>query len=223
MTDSKAQRLNMVESQVRPSDVTDRRIVRAMMDIPREQFVPGALASIAYMDVDAPVQAGDAQGVGRHLLAPRVLAKLAQEAHIESNMSVLDVGCATGYSTAVIATLARRVIGLESDAALVAAAQKTLAQLAVANASVVQGPLDAGLAGQGPFDVILLNGSVAVTPTTLLEQLKDGGRLVGVLAEGYFGRANVWTRAGRNFDCRTVFDAGAHALPGFAARAEFVF
>lgn len=225
MTDSNAQRLNMVESQVRPSDVTDRRILRAMLDLPREVFVPPALASIAYMDIDAPVQDVSAAGQGarRYLLAPRVLAKLLQAAGVEHDMTVLDVGCATGYSTAILARLARRVVGLECDGELVGMAQKALADLSVANASVVQGPLEAGLASQGPYDVIVLNGASAVTPTALIEQLKVGGRLVGVLAEGYFGRACVWTRSRHALDCQVAFDAGAHQLPGFAAKPEFVF
>jgi len=223
MTDTSAQRLNMVESQVRPSDVTDRRIIRAMLNVPREIFVPAALASTAYMDVDVPVETAPATGAGRSLLAPRVLAKLIQAAGIEANMKVLDVGCATGYSTAIIAALARDVTGLESSASLVASAQKALAQLAIGNARVVQGPLEAGLPAQGPFDAILLNGAIAVAPSVLLDQLADGGRLVGVFAEGYFGQACVWRRIGKQIDRQVVFDAGAHALPGFAAKAEFVF
>ena len=217
MTDSKAQRLNMVESQVRPSDVTDRRIIRAMLSVPREAFVPSALASTAYMDVDVPVDGG------RSLIAPRVLAKLIQAAAIEADAKVLDVGCATGYSTAILAALSTNVIGLEANAALVAAAQKALAQAGIANVRVVEGPLDAGLAGQGPFDAIVLNGAVAVEPSALLSQLKDGGRLVGVFASGSLGQACIWRRTGKQVDRQVVFDAGAPPLPGFAAKAEFVF
>lgn len=223
MTDSKAQRLNMVESQVRPSDVTDRRIIRAMSNVPREVFVPAALASTAYTDVDVPVEPAQAPAAGRYLLAPRVLAKLIQAANLEADMKVLDVGCATGYSTAILAAIAKDVTGLECSAGLVASAQKALGGLGLSNARVVQGPLEAGLAGQGAFDVILLNGAVAVTPSALLEQLKDGGRMVGISAEGYFGQACVWRRVGKQVDRQVVFDAGAHPLPGFAAKAEFVF
>lgn len=222
MTDSKAQRLNMVESQVRPSDVTDRRIIRAMLQVPRELFVPAALASTAYMDVDVPVEAAKT-GAPRSLLAPRVLAKLIQAASIENTMRVLDVGCATGYSTAIIAALAKDVTGLECSAELAAQAQKTLIQLNLKNARVVQGPLEAGLAGQGTFDVIVLNGAVAVSPSALIDQLKDGGRMVGISAEGYFGQACIWRRSGSQVDRQVVFDAGGHQLPGFAAKAEFVF
>lgn len=221
MTDSAAQRLNMVESQVRPSDVTDRRIIRAMLNVPREAYVPDALRGNAYMDVDVPVASGAA--TPRYLLAPRVFAKLAQAAQLEQGMTVLDVGCATGYSTAILARIAGKVTGLESAKDLAAAAQKTLAAQGIANASVIEGPLDAGLAKSAPFDAIVLNGAVAREPEVLLGQLKDGGRLVCVVAEGYFGHAAVFTRVGSTVDRTVIFDAGAHPLPGFAAKAEFVF
>ena len=217
MTDSAMQRLNMVESQVRPSDVTDRRVIRAMLDLPREQFVPDALRSIAYMDTEVTVSPA------RKLVAPRVLAKLIQELRCEADRSVLDIGCATGYSTAILARLARRVVGLESDADLAARAQKALGALAVANATIAQGPLPAGRANEGPFDAILLNGSVPEAPRGLIDQVRDGGRIVGVLADGAFGQAVVWTRAGNSLDARVVFDAGAQPLPGFERTPEFVF
>ena len=115
MTDSKQQRLNMVESQVRPSDVTDRRIIKAMLEVPREAFLPAELRSLAYIDDAVPVRRGkDA----RYLLAPRVFAKLVQLAELAPEAVVLDVGCATGYSTAVLAKLAKRVVAVECDAAL---------------------------------------------------------------------------------------------------------
>ncbi|MDX2205198.1 MAG: protein-L-isoaspartate O-methyltransferase [Hyphomicrobiaceae bacterium] len=221
MTDSAAQRLNMVESQVRPSDVTDRRIIRAMLAVPREAFVPDALRSIAYMDVDVPVLPG--ASAPRYLLAPRLFAKLAQEARLEAGMSVLDVGCATGYSSAVLARFVGAVTGLECVPELAAAARKALAAQGAGNVTVVEGPLEAGVSGSGPFDAILLNGAVGREPGALLEQLKEGGRLLCVVADGYFGQAVVFTRVGRTFDRRTAFDAGAHPLPGFAAKAEFVF
>lgn len=220
MTDSAAQRLNMVESQVRPSDVTDRRIIRAMLDIPRERFVPEALRSIAYMDVDVPLESALAP---RALLAARVFAKLVQEARVEPTMTVLDVGCATGYSSAVLARLARRVVGLECDPDLAARAHKTLVKLGIGNAVISQGPLQDGVPAEAPFDVIVLNGAVPTAPAVLLEQLRDGGRLVGVRADGALGHAVLWTRAGRTMDARVVFDAGAQPLPGFAQKREFVF
>ncbi len=221
MIDSKQQRINMVESQVRPSDVTDRRIIRAMLEVPREAFVPGGLHALAYMDEAVPVVHRAEGRPGRALLAPRTFAKLVQLAEIEAGDTVLDVGCATGYSTAVLARLAKSVVALEVDAALAARAAEALRQLHVSNAQVMRGPLEVGAPSQTPFDAILLEGAVPEAPQALLEQLKDGGRLVGVLADGAFGRAQVWRRTGKVIDARPAFDAGAEPLPGFARRAEF--
>jgi protein-L-isoaspartate(D-aspartate) O-methyltransferase len=222
MTDSTEQRLNMVESQVRPSDITDRRIIRAMLELPREAFVPEAQRALAYMDGPLPVVERGGYGPVRSLLAPRTLAKLVQLAEIGPQSVVLDVGCATGYSTALLARLAKAVVAVEVDAALAARAVATLRALKVGNALVIEGPLPAGAPSHAPFDAILLEGAVPQVPQTLLDELKDGGRLVGVIADGAFGRAEVWRRSGATFDARPAFDAGAEPLPGFARRAEFV-
>ena len=125
MTDSNLQRLNMVESQVRPSDVTDRRIIKAMLEVPREKFVPAALASMAYMDEPVPLAARNGSGI-RYMLAPRTFAKLVQLAEIDPEAVVLDVGCAAGYSTAVLARLAKRVVAVESDKDLAEQARRLL-------------------------------------------------------------------------------------------------
>jgi protein-L-isoaspartate(D-aspartate) O-methyltransferase len=221
MTDPKQQRMAMVESQVRPSDVTDRRIIRAMQEIPREQFAPETVRAIAYMDAALPVTPRRAARQGRYLLPPRTLAKLLQAADIAPDSLVLDVGCATGYSSAVLAQLARAVVALEVDSALAEQAEVALRAHGVLNVVVLQGPLAAGAPTHAPFDVILLNGSVAHAPTHLLAQLKERGRLVGVLAEGGFGGAQVWRRAGKSFDAVRAFDASAEPLPGFAQPVEF--
>ena len=139
MIDPKQQRINMVESQVRPSDITDRRIIRAMLEVPREAFVPPALHELAYMDEAVPVTRRVDGRATRALLAPRTFAKLVQLAEIEPDAVVLDVGCATGYSTAVLARLAKSVVALEVDDALAARAAETLRQLRVANAMVLRG------------------------------------------------------------------------------------
>jgi len=218
MTDFRQQRTNMVESQVRPSDITDRRIITAMLEIPREVFAPEA---IAYMDGTVPVAPRAAEGPARYLLAPRTFAKMVQLAEIEPTSVVLDVGCATGYSTAVLARLAKAVVAVEVDAALAARAARCLRQLGIENALVIEGPLTAGAPGHAPFDAILLNGAVWQVPQALLEQLRDGGRLVAVQAEGAFGRAQVWRRTATVVDAVAAFDAGAEPLPGFARKAEF--
>jgi protein-L-isoaspartate(D-aspartate) O-methyltransferase len=223
MTDSKQQRINMVESQVRPSDVTDRRIIRAMLEVPREVFVPRSLQALAYMDEPVPAVEPAGGRSGRFLLAPRTFAKLVQLAEIGPDAVVLDVGCATGYSTAVLARLAKAVVAVEVDTALAIQATQTLRQLGANNALVIEGALEMGAPSHAPFDAILLEGAVPRVPGGLLEQLKDGARLVAVTADGTFGRAQVWQRTGKVFDSRPVFDAGAEPLPGFARQADFVF
>ena len=222
MADLAAARLNMVESQVRPSDVTDRRIIKAMLEVPREKFVPAALASMAYMDEPVPLAARNGSGI-RYMLAPRTFAKLVQLAEIDPEAVVLDVGCAAGYSTAVLARLAKRVVAVESDKDLAEQARRLLEELGVGNAAVVEGRLVAGAPAEAPFDAIVLNGGVETVTPVLLEQLKEGGRLVAIVAEGPLCRAQVWRRAGKTFDARPAFDAGAAVLPGFERAVGFVF
>lgn len=211
------QRTNMVESQVRPSDVTDRRIIRAMQALPRERFAPPAVRALAYMDGTVPL------GGGRALLAPRVLAKLVQAAGVEPDAVVLDIGAATGYAAAVLASFAGRVIALESDQMLAREAQAALSEAGVANVTVVEGDLAQGWPSEGPYDAILLEGAVDSVPPALLDQLKDGGRLVAVVRQGATGRASVWRRDGREFGVAEVFDAAADPLPGFQTAPAFTF
>jgi protein-L-isoaspartate(D-aspartate) O-methyltransferase len=222
MTDSKLQRLNMVESQVRTSDVTDRRIIKAMLEVPREKFVPAAYASMAYMDEPVPVGAGNGANP-RELLAPRAFAKLVQLAEIGSEAGVLDVGCATGYSTAVLARIAKRVVAVEVDADLAQTARRLLGEHGSGNATVIEGPLSAGAPAEAPFAVIFVNGAVQVVAPALLEQLEEGGRLVALVAEGNVSRAHIWRRGGKAFDERPAFEAGAGLLPGFERPVGFVF
>jgi protein-L-isoaspartate(D-aspartate) O-methyltransferase len=217
------QRINMVESQVRPSDVTDRRILRAMLELPREDFVPESMRAMAYMDEAVQVAPHHDGALARYLLPPRTLAKLVQLAEIEGSMHVLDIGPATGYSTALLARLAARVVALEVDAGLCARLNENITALALANVRVVEAPLPTGAAGEGPFDAILLNGAVDVVDPRLLQQLKEGGRMVGVVASGSFGRVHVWRRSSDGFDTRPDFDAAAPPIPGFARPAGFVF
>jgi protein-L-isoaspartate(D-aspartate) O-methyltransferase len=222
MSDFSVQRLNMVESQVRPSDVTDQRIIRALMEVPRELFVPAALQSMAYIDDPVPVTVRPAKGGARALLPPRTLAKLIQLLDIGPEAVVLDVGCATGYSTAVLARLAGRVVGLEADRNLANTATATLQKLDVTNAVVVEGPLAAGAPAEGGFDAILLNGAVPGVPQALLDALADRGRLAAVIGRGPVCRAVLWRRSGQTVDSQPAFDAAAAPLPGFEEPAEFV-
>jgi protein-L-isoaspartate(D-aspartate) O-methyltransferase len=222
MTDFTLQRLNMVESQIRPSDVTDQRIIRAMLEVPRERFVPADAAAIAYIDDPVPLAPRPAGGAPRCLLPPRTFAKLVQLAEVGPQSVVLDVGCATGYSTAVLARIAARVVALEAEHGLAQQAVATLRDLGAGNAVVIEGPLAAGAPARGPFDAILLNGAVPAVAPALLDQLADGGRLVAVLRQGPLCRAHVWRRTGKVVDRQPAFEAAAAALPGFEEPVEFV-
>jgi protein-L-isoaspartate(D-aspartate) O-methyltransferase len=221
MADFAEQRRNMVESQLRTSDVTDRRILAAMLDVPREAFVPPHLRALAYMDGDIRLPA--AQGVrgARTMLAPRTFARLIDLARIERGDVVLDVGSASGYSAAVLGRLAETVVALENEPDLVASSAKAFNDLSADNVAVVQGPLAAGWPSAGPYAVIVLEGSVAEVPGALLNDLKDGGRLVGVQSDGAVSRAVVYTRSADCFDMRVAFDVAAPPLPGFEKAPVF--
>ncbi len=220
MVDAATQRLNMVESQVLTSDVTDRRILRAMRALPRERFVPAPMTALAYMDEAVPVTPAGAER--RWLLAPRVLAKLMQLADIGDDNHVLDVGGATGYSAAVLAGMGKSVVALESNIKLAEQARANLAALAIDNASVALGELTAGWLDKAPYDAIVLQGAAATVPEALFDQLKDGGRLVAILVESGLGKATVWRRLGRSVDAWGAFDAAAPVLPGFERVPVFV-
>ncbi|WP_341990141.1 protein-L-isoaspartate O-methyltransferase [Azorhizobium sp. AG788] len=216
-------RRGMVDSQVRANDVTDLRIVAAMLDIPRERFVPEHLRSLAYIDDDLVIRAAANGAPARYLIEPMVLAKLLQLADIPPDALVLDIGVGTGYSAAVLARLCQQVVALEDDGDLVAAANAALADLAITNVAVLKGALTAGWAGEAPYDVILLNGSVDVVPQALFAQLKDGGRLVSVVGRGGAARAAVFTKVGSAVSERVVFNAAIPPLPGFEAAPQFTF
>ena len=215
MSDFAAQRLNMVEGQVRANDVTDRRIQAAMAEIPREDFVPAHLYSVAYMESCLEV------APGRHMLDPRCFAKLAQLASIGAEDHVLDVGGAGGYSAAVLARLAKDVIALEEDSDLVGSASRRLA--GIENIRVEQGRLSGGFAQGAPYDVIFVNGALEFAPDALLAQLKPGGRLVAVIRCAGRGQAHLFVKSDGAISSRAAFDAQVPVLPGFEKAKGFVF
>jgi protein-L-isoaspartate(D-aspartate) O-methyltransferase len=217
MFDTATARRLMVEGQVRTADVTDGRVLDAMSTLPRERFLPPALAQLAYVDGDIPVARG------RSLLKPMVLAKLVQAARIGSDDRVLDVGCATGYSSALLARLAGSVIALEEDASLAGLAREALAAVGAANVEVVTGPLIIGWPAGGPYDVILLNGSTEIAPEALGAQLNANGRLLGIHGSSPASKAMIYHRIEGHLLGRPIFDATARLLPGFAAPPQFVF
>lgn len=213
------QRVKMVDGQVRTTDVTDTAILDAMLDLPREQFVPADRRLLAYMDEDIAL-AGDA---GRFLMRPSPFAKLVQLADIRAGDLVLDVGCGTGYSSAVLSRIAGFVVALESDAALAAEARDRLAAVGCDNVSVVEGALPSGHAAQAPYDVIVIEGAVDDAPHGLIAQLKEGGRLVAVTGEGNSGRATLWIREGGLVSSRAVFNAAVAPLAAFRREPAFQF
>jgi protein-L-isoaspartate(D-aspartate) O-methyltransferase len=215
-------RQNMVDCQVRPSDVTDIRIIDAMLAVPREAFVPEHQRAMAYLDLDLEVGAGAAGK--RFLIKPVVLAKMLQAAEITDTDNVLVVGCATGYSAAVVAKLAAQVTATETDSSLAAKARDVLAGLGAGNVTVRAAAAADGEPANGPYDVIVLDGATEVTPDRIYRQLKEGGRLVGVFATTQPPRAAIVTCShGDDFGHRALFDATVPVLPGLQRVPAFVF
>jgi len=217
MFDTVAARRMMVDGQIRTADVTNLDLIEAMLAVPRERFLPAALAEQAYRDGDIAIAAD------RVLLRPMVLAKLLQAARVTASDRVLDVGCGTGYSSAVLARLAGAVIALEQDEALAARARENLAAIGASNVTVATGPLSAGWPAAAPYDLILLNGSTDVVPETLGARLKPDGRLACIFGQGPTGKAMIYRLIEGQLVGRPVFDAAAPVLPGFIAAPAFVF
>lgn len=218
MSEFETARLAMVNSQIRPNDVTDHRIQDAMADIPRERFLPKSQAAKAYADIEAKV------ADGRYMLTPRDLAKLIQAADIRRSDVVLDVACGRGYSTAVLARMAETVVGLEQkDLGLAEKATSALNAIEADNAVIVDGDLPKGVPGQGPFDVIVVNGAVAEPAQAWLDQLAVGGRLAVIVRDGTVGQARIYTKAQNSVGDRNVFDTTAPYLPGFEPESKFAF
>ena len=164
MFDFAAARRMMVDGQVRTSDVTDLRLIAAMLDIPRERFVPPEMAELAYLDLDTPVVKPAPATPVRRMLKPMVLAKLIQAAEIGECDRVLDVGCTTGYASAVLARLAGSVVALEEDPALARLAAENLQSFGLGRTQSVAGPLVEGCAQRKPFDAIVINGAFESSP-----------------------------------------------------------
>ena len=221
MSDFSTARQKMVDGQVRPSDVTDIRIIDAMLAVPREEFVPASQRAMAYLDIDLDITAPGASR--RFLIKPVVLARMLQAADVKSTDNVLVVGCATGYSAAVVAKLAATVTATEGDAALVAKAADCLARLGIANVVFAPAMAADGYSGNGPYDVIVLVGATEIVPATLYGQLAQGGRLLGVFATTQPQRAMIITHSHDDFGSRALFDAAAPVLPGLERLPAFVF
>jgi protein-L-isoaspartate(D-aspartate) O-methyltransferase len=218
MSDLSVARAFMLEGQVRTSDVTDKRITEAMGRLERERFVPADKLALAYADLCVEVKPG------RYLVDPRSFAKLLQLAEIQDSDRVLDVACATGYSTAVICTMSADVVTLEEDEELAKFAAPILRTCEKRGRLFgVVGPHKDGAPSQAPFDVIFVNGAVEEIPSAWVRQLKEGGRLVAIVNDGPLGKAHFCVRKGEALTRRVAFDATVPVLPGFERSRSFVF
>jgi len=215
MTDFSMRRTMMVDTQVRPSDVTKFPIIEAMLAVPREEYVPAKLREAAYMGENLDI------GAGRVILEPRSFAKLLDALDLQPGELVLDLGCCLGYSAAVIARMVDAVIALEEDESIAAEAERRLAEQGVDNAAVITGQLVAGAVKHGPYDAIIVEGAVEHLPEDLLSQLNDGGRIACIFMEGRLGVARIGRKTAQGVVWRNVFNASAPVLPGFGKVAEF--
>ncbi|MBB5515414.1 protein-L-isoaspartate(D-aspartate) O-methyltransferase [Rubricella aquisinus] len=217
MSDFAAARTAMVDCQVRPSDVTRYPIISAMLSVPREEFVPSDMRSVAYAGEDISLSAD------RSILAPRTFAKMLDALALSGNELVLDIGAGYGYSTAVIAHMAQAVIGLEEVESLATAATTALSAAGADNAVIETGPLAEGAAAHGPYDAMVVQGAVEELPQAIVDQLRPDGRIVMLKAEGALCYAVLGVKGARGVSWRRIFDATAPVLPGFSKAPTFVF
>jgi protein-L-isoaspartate(D-aspartate) O-methyltransferase len=215
MTDFSARRTMMVDTQVRPSDVTKFPIIEAMLKVAREDYVPAAQREAAYLGENLNL------GDGRILLEPRSLAKMLDALAIDNDDLVLDIGCAYGYSSAVIAHMAEAVVAVEEDEQMSNEAQEALMTAGADNAIVHKGPLTDGAAKHGPYDVILIQGGVETVPEAILAQLKVGGRIACIFMSGPLGEVRIGHKSESGISWRVDFNAGAPVLRGFGREKAF--
>jgi len=217
MSDTANARQHMIDGQLRPNEVNDERIIEAIEAVKREKFVPKTLSGVAYLDSDIQV------APGRCLMSPMVFARLVDTAAVKKTDLVLDVGCATGYSSAVLGQLAEAVVALEEDDKLVQSAIKILADQECDNVAVVTGPLMDGLAAQGPYDLIFINGMIDQLPPQLIDQMAEGGRLICVLNDNGVGKATYVTHENGLIGKRILFDAYIPVFEAFNKKPGFLF
>jgi protein-L-isoaspartate(D-aspartate) O-methyltransferase len=217
MADFAKQRVTMVDTQVRPSDVTKFNIIDAMLDVPREAFLPVAKRAIAY--AGGPIEIAP----GRSLLDARTIAKMLDAGDLERSDAVLEIGCGLGYTTALLSHMVEAVVAVEEDSDLAAEAESTLGSHGLDNAAIVTGPLVEGRAKAGPYDAIMIFGGVGVVPEALLDQLKEGGRIVAVFMDGALGEVRRGLKTDGRIVWRMMFNASADILPGFERAESFTF
>ena len=215
MTDFAERRRVMVDTQIRPSDVTKFPVIEAMLSVPREAFVPDVLRDAAYAEEMIELEPG------RVIVEPRTLGKMLDALDVQPSEVMLVVGAGLGYGAAVAARMAELVVALEDDASRVADAQAALAEIDADNAVLHEGPLTDGAAEHGPYDVILIEGGVEEVPAALLDQLKDGGRIACIFMEGPLGTVKLGHKMGERVTWRFAFNATAPVLPGFVTPRVF--
>ena len=215
MSDFTARRVMMVDTQVRPSDVTKFPIIDAMLDVARENFVPRDRREAAYMDGNIPL------GAGRTVLEPRSFAKMLDALDLQNDELVLDIGSGLGYSAAVMAHIAQAIVACEADESMSAESEVALNDAGIDNVIAHVGALDAGVPEHGPYDVIAIQGGVEWVPDAILEQLKEGGRIAALFMEGALGEVRVGHKIGGRMNWRLAFNASAPILPGFAKERAF--
>lgn len=215
MTDYASRRTTMVDTQVRPSDVTKFPIIDAMLAVPREAFVPDAKREAAYVGDNLDI------GGGRVMLEPRTLAKMIDALDIQPHHVVLDIACGLGYSTAVLAHMCDFVVAVEDDEARAKEAQSILSEQGADNAAVMSGPLVDGAAKSAPYDIIILQGGAEQVPDALLDQLREGGRIAAVFSEGTLGVVRVGHKTDGAVNWRFAFNASAPVLAGFEKQTAF--
>ena len=215
--DYAAARYNMVESQIRPNQVSHKNLLEAFGTLPREDFLPTEFQGVAYVDNPVPL------GEGRYLMAPMAMARLIQEAEPSSSDLALVIGCATGYGAAVMSHMVSAVVALESDSGLAAESAQTLTDLGIDTVAVVEGALAGGYPDQAPYDVIYFDGAVPEVPEGISSQLAEGGRLVCILSGDGLDSAIVMSRHRGGLSSRTLFESATPILPGFEREKAFVF
>lgn len=221
--DFSQRRAKMVDGQLRTTDITNQPLLGAMGSVPREAFVDPKNQPLAYIDEDILIAPATSESGARYLMEPSPFAKLLQLADVRQGDVVLDVGCGTGYSSAVLSLLAGSVLALENDAALADRAGSLLGSLGYDNVAVVQGPLRDGFAGEAPYDVIVIEGAVDEIPEALFAQMREGGRLVAVEGVGNAGVAKLYVKNDGIVTGRRAFNAAVKPLPGFEKTPVFEF
>lgn len=215
MIDYAANRTTMVDTQVRPSDVTKFPIIDALLNVRREAFVPEAKRSVAYAGGDISL------GGGRVILEPRTFAKILDALDVQREDMVLDLGCGLGYSAAIFAHMADAVVAVDEDETLARDAEDALRQEGIDNAVVEVGPLAEGAPQHGPYDIICIEGGVETVPTAILDQLKEGGRIAAIFAHDGLGEVRIGQKSSGRMSWRLAFNAGAPLLDGFNKERSF--